>query len=394
MKPFHCDACGSLVFFENSACGQCGRALGFLPDVLDLSALEPGEGDTFTPLTPAAQGRSQRRCANGRQHALCNWLVPVAETEDFCAACRLNEVIPDLSVKGNRERWNLLECAKRRLIYTLFKLRLPLDAAATDGRPALRFRFLGDTANGAPVLTGHEAGVITLNIAEADDAVREARRVSLHEPLRTLLGHFRHEIAHYYWDRLIAQSDWLEGFRALFGDEREDYATALQRHYTKGPTSDWPDRSVTAYASAHPWEDWAETWAHYLHIVDTIETAAGFGLTLRPRHPSADTMTADPKKAAKEAAGFDLILATWFPLTYALNSLNRGMGLSDLYPFVLSAVAIDKLRFVHDVIEASRLPVGSMPEGRSGGSSVAQPEMVATISPAVHLTTGDILPVR
>jgi hypothetical protein len=356
MKPFACEACGALVFFENNACVKCGHTLGFLPGLLDLSALEAEEGDTFRPLAPAAQGQSHRRCANGRQHALCNWLVPADDPEPFCAACRLNEVIPDLSVAGNRERWYQLECAKRRLIYTLLKLRLPLDAEATAGRPALRFRFLGDTRSASPVLTGHASGVITLNIVEADDAVREERRVSLHEPLRTLLGHFRHEIAHYYWDRLIANSPWLERFRTLFGDERDAYADALRRHYENGPSADWLDRNVSAYASAHPWEDWAETWAHYLHIVDTIETAAGFGLTLRPRHPAADSMTADPKKAAKEEAGFDLILGTWFPLTYALNSLNRGMGLSDLYPFVLSAAAIEKLRFIHEVIESSRLP--------------------------------------
>ena len=358
MKPFHCDACGGLVFFENNACVKCGHALGFLPELLDLSALEPGEGDTLRPLAPAANGKPHRLCANGRQHNLCNWLVPADDPQSFCIACRLNDVIPDLSVAGNEERWARLEKAKRRLIYTLLKLRLPIDAIATEKRPALRFRFLGDSA-AAPVLTGHENGLITVNIAEADDAVREERRVSLHEPFRTLLGHFRHEIAHYYWDRLIADSSWLERFRTVFGDERDDYAQALQRHYQQGPAPDWMERSVSAYASSHPWEDWAESWAHYLHIVDTIETAAGFGLTLKPRHPAAESMTADPKKAAKEEAAFDLILNTWFPLTYALNSLNRGMGLSDLYPFVLSAAAIEKLRFIHEVVEGSRQPNGA-----------------------------------
>jgi hypothetical protein len=359
MKPFHCDACGSLVFFENSQCVKCGHALGFLPEWLELSALEPGPaGDLFRPLVPVEDGRSHRWCANGREYGLCNWLVPEDDPQSFCVACRLNEVIPDLSVAGNKERWGRLENAKRRLIYTLLKLRLPVDAETEGERTALRFRFLGDSA-GAPVLTGHAAGVITVNIVEADDAEREERRVSLHEPFRTLLGHFRHEVGHYYWDRLIANSSWLERFRALFGDEREDYAQALRRHYEKGPAADWGERGVSAYASSHPWEDWAETWAHYLHIVDTIETAAGFGLTLKPRHPAADSMTADPKKAAKEEAGFEVILNNWFPLTYALNSLNRGMGLLDLYPFVLSDAAIGKLRFVHEVIEASRRPEGN-----------------------------------
>jgi len=343
------------VFFENSRCVNCGHALGFLPQLLDLNALEPTDGADFRALTPAADGLQYKRCANYDTSAVCNWMVSRADAGSYCAACRLNEIVPDLSIPENQDRWQQLERAKRRLIYTLLKLRLPLDAEPTDGRPALRFRFLSDTIPGVPVLTGYENGLITVNSAEADDVLREQRRVSLHEPLRTLLGHFRHEIAHYYWDRLIVDSFWLERFREVFGDERTDYAAALRLHYEKGPEPDWPTRGVTAYASAHPWEDWAETWAHYLHIVDTIETAAGFGLTLRPDHPAAQSMIADPGSAAKDEAGFDLILATWFPLTYALNSLNRGMGLSDLYPFVLSQGAITKLRFIHEVIAECRL---------------------------------------
>jgi hypothetical protein len=169
------------------------------------------------------------------------------------------------------------------------------------------------------------------------------------------LGHFRHEIAHYYWERLVAGTPRLERFRAVFGDEQADYQAALQTHYRNGPPTDWSTRTVSAYASAHPWEDWAETWAHYLHIVDTIETAASFGLKLKPRdHPAAGSMSADPKAAVREGAGFDFLMSTWFPLTYAFNELNRGMGLPDLYPFVLSDPAIGKLRLVHEIIEEVR----------------------------------------
>jgi hypothetical protein len=204
------------------------------------------------------------------------------------------------------------------------------------------------------VFSGHDNGLITLNIAEADDAEREKRRVNLHEPYRTLLGHFRHESAHYYWDQLIANTPRLAPFRELFGDETQDYAAALQKHYNQGAPADWQKQWVSAYASSHPWEDWAETWAHYLHIVDTIETAASFGISLAPKHPAAKTMTADPKKVVRPGTGFDTILENWLPLTYALNSLNRGMGLPDLYPFVLSAPVTDKLHFIHETILVAR----------------------------------------
>lgn len=358
MKPFHCDACGALVFFENNRCISCGHQLGFLTSSLDLSALEAAQDDNCLPLNPAAQGQLYRHCRNEFEPDLCNWLVPADNPDPYCMVCRLNEVIPDLSITANHDRWYRLACAKRRLIYTLLKLRLPIASVATNDRPALRFRFLSDEGAAAPVLTGHESGVITFNIIEADDAVREQRRVSMREPMRTLLGHFRHEIGHYYWDRLIANSSWQERFRTAFGDERADYAAALKSYYEVGAPSDWQERHVSAYASAHPWEDWAETWAHYLHIVDTVEVAAGFGLSLRPRHPAAKVMTADPRKAVQSAASFDVILAAWLPLTYALNSLNRSMGLPDLYPFVLSANVVEKLRFVHEVIESSGLPEG------------------------------------
>ena len=191
-------------------------------------------------------------------------------------------------------------------------------------------------------MTGHAGGLITLNVAEADDPERERQRKSMGEPYRTLLGHFRHEIAHYYWDRLVADSPAIEEFRRLFGDEREDYPAALQRHYAEGPPADWSEHFVTAYASAHPWEDFAETWAHYFHMVDTLETALAFGLRLRPQVAKGAGLAAvidfDPY-----IAEMDRIIDTWLPLTFAVNSINRSMGLPDLYPFVLPPPVIWKL---------------------------------------------------
>jgi hypothetical protein len=349
MKAFYCDDCGQLLFFENVRCLRCDHPLGFLPDVLDLSALEPDSGDEWRALSASARERRYRLCQNGRDHQVCNWYVPSEDPEPLCIACRMNLTIPDLTAPGNLARWHKLELAKRRLVYTLLHLRLPLRGAISANRPPLQFKFLS-AAPGESLLTGHAAGVITLNIIEADDAEREKRRVSLHEPYRTLLGHFRHESGHFYWDQLISSSPRLEPFRERFGDERKDYSTALSDHYQRGPAPDWHSRCVSAYASVHPWEDWAETWAHYLHMVDMIETAAGFGMKLTPKHPSAETMTSNPAEALRSESDFDQLLQTWFPLTHALNSLNRGMGLTDLYPFVLSTAAVEKLRFVHEVI--------------------------------------------
>ncbi|HMJ89066.1 MAG TPA: putative zinc-binding peptidase [Candidatus Acidoferrum sp.] len=353
MKTFYCDGCGSLVFFENIQCLKCQRTLGFIPELLDLSALEAADQYCWRALATSGENRLYRLCANSQEHQVCNWLVPVDDAEPHCQSCRLNEVIPNLADPANKERWFKLEQAKRRLIYTLLNLQLPLTEGTNPPSPRLHFRFLADSANEA-VITGHQQGLITLNIAEADDPERERRRVGFHEPYRTLLGHLRHEVAHYYWDRLIANTQHVQAFRDHFGDETQDYAAALKQHYESGPPSDWQTRHVSAYASTHPWEDWAETWAHYLHIVDTLETAASFGLRLQPRHPNAQTMTADPQNATRKEQSFDNMLQHWWPLTYALNALNRGMGLPDLYPFVLSNAALDKVRFVHTLVLQSR----------------------------------------
>jgi hypothetical protein len=348
MKTFRCDACDHTVFFDNVSCVRCGHALGFLPDVVDLSALERDAEGELRALAPAAHHRVYRDCANGTKHGVCNWMIPVEDPNPFCAACRLNDVIPDLAIPGNFQRWRRIEAAKRRLLYTVRQLGLPTDGVPEEGRPSLRFRFLGDAPGQPVILTNHENGVVTLNIAEADDDVREQRRVQFNEPLRTLLGHFRHEAAHYYWFRLVADSPWLARFRELFGDETTDYQAAIERYHLEGPPADWNARGVSAYASAHPWEDWAETTAHYFHMVDAVETAAESGICFRPTRSSNPLIVADAQAAACQDC--DWLLRTWIPLAAVLNSFNRGMGLPDIYPFVLSDAAIEKLRFVHAVM--------------------------------------------
>jgi hypothetical protein len=352
MRIFHCDHCEQLVFFENHACVRCGRRLAFLPDIFDMGSLDAVGNQTWvSPLEGAAAG-GYRLCANYTTHDVCNWAVPADDPNPLCPSCRLTRAIPDPSVQWQREAWYKLEVAKRRLVYNLLQLRLRVDNRVDDPANGLAFEFLADRTNGSggAVLTGHADGVITINLAEADDAERERRRQQLHEPYRTLLGHVRHEVGHYYWDRLIARTDLLEPFRALFGDERADYGAALQAHYQSGAPANWQERFVTTYATSHPWEDWAETWAHYLHMTDTLETAAACGVSIRPRRRDEPALSRVPAQAGSPNAAFDRLMGSWLPLTYVLNNLNRGLGVSDAYPFVLSEPAIEKLRFVHDVI--------------------------------------------
>ena len=270
-------------------------------------------------------------------------------------------MIPNLSKPGTRELWAQLEAAKRRLVYSLLCMKLPVLSKAEDSERGLAFDFLADpepgTPGAAPVRTGHLNGVITINVAEADDAEREKRRLQLHEPYRTLLGHFRHEIGHYYWERLIQGTDWINGFRRLFGDEQQDYGQMLTRHHEQGAPANWPDSFVSAYASAHPWEDWAETWAHYLHITDTLETASRCGLSLQPRRSNEPEWKPEMADVGFWPLSFDQMVERWFPLTYVLNNLNRCMGLQDAYPFVLATPVLNKLRFIHEVVRGQKAPV-------------------------------------
>jgi hypothetical protein len=390
MQLFACDKCHSALFFDNYQCTSCGDRVAFLPDLRRMSALEPlpnanaeGTCERFKAL--GADGAVYRLCQNQVEHGACNWAVRDDDPEPLCLACRLNSVIPDLSKPELRDAWLRLEAAKRRLLYSLYSLRLPVDARrpsaeapepSTDAPgPAaepktapsatpdqgLAFSFMAGEKE-QPVFTGHSDGVITINVAEADDPFREKMRAQMGETYRTLLGHFRHEIGHYYWDRLIKGSPKLEEFRTLFGDETLDYQEALDRHYKEGTPADWAQRFVSAYASMHPWEDWAETWAHYLHMYDTLETAKAYGLRVRVGNGS---MRGEKlvDASAVSADNFDQMAEDWIPLTVALNSLNRSMGHQDLYPFVLTPAALEKLRFVHRVIREA-----AQPEQAAGGA--------------------------
>jgi hypothetical protein len=364
MKLFSCQNCHQIVFFESVACTRCHHALAYLPDRAVVGTIEAETPDAPIDLktrwktVAKPSGASwYRLCRNSGEHGVCNWAIPDSEASEYCWACRLTRVIPNLSIAGAQEAWHRLEIAKRRLLYTLYALGLPVDAKTDEHPEGMAFEFLQDTDGAPKVFTGHHDGVITINVAEADDPFREKMRIQMGETYRTVLGHFRHEIGHYYWDRLIAETPLSADFRARFGDERADYAEAQQRHYDAGPPADWVDRFVSSYASMHPWEDWAETWAHYLHIVDTLETAQAYGLSLQPA-PVTSRKTGKAVAARKlDPQAFEDLIGGWIPLTMALNSLNRSLGTTDSYPFVLSEPAIAKLRFVHDVVAGARAQI-------------------------------------
>jgi hypothetical protein len=357
--------CKRAVFFGNSHCLSCDTPLGYEPKIGQVFALSRGpvlnNWQITGPHIPENHLTLYRRCQNAYNAAGCNWLVKVEESDPaeqpYCLSCRLNRTIPDLSFPENAVLWGRLEDAKRRVIATLVDLGLPVASRVSeDPQRGLAFDFLRSPASGPPVLTGHNHGLITLNIEEADNGKREQIRAFMHEPYRTLVGHFRHEVGHYYWDRLVAKTHWLDEFRTLFGDERADYNAALRKNYLQGPEQGWANRYVSAYASIHPWEDWAETWAHYMHMVDTLGTAISFGIKpesiAMPFDCFGNEALCDPQRADSER--FLSFLNSWQKLTAVMNELCRSMGQPDFYPFVLPGAAVTKLDFVHLVVyEAS-----------------------------------------
>jgi hypothetical protein len=352
-RSFRC-RCGRPVFFRNSLCLGCSSPLGYVPVRSEVLALAPGDAPGTWRVPDDA--RAYKSCANLHSAAGCNWLVAADDPAEYCIACRLNRTIPDLADTQNQGYWRAIELAKRRLVSQLLAFDLPVRSKAADPERGLAFDFLRSPPAGPPVLTGHANGLITLNAEEADDAKREKIRHSLREPYRTLLGHFRHEVGHYYWDRLVWNSPWLEPYRALFGDERADYAAALTANYESGPPADWATRFISAYASTHPWEDWAETWAHYLHVVDSLDTALGFGLDADDLEAEVEPFTRADLYAPDDpsAAAFLHFLNAWIEMTTVLNELARSMGQPDFYPFVMSRPVVAKLHFVHLVVRAAR----------------------------------------
>jgi len=352
-RAYSCQ-CGRTTFFRHSKCSACGAPLGYAPLLGESRTLMAGSAaDTWRLSGSTEDSREYRRCARFESPARCNWMVPADDPSPTCISCRLNRTTADTDDADNRRYLWAIEKAKRRLVSQLLGLGLPVKSKVDeDPEHGVAFDLLRSPPGGPVVMTGHASGLITLNVEEADDAKREKIRQDLREPYRTLVGHFRHEIGHYYWDRLVAGTVWHEPCRALFGDERADYAAALRANYEKGPPADWSSRHISSYASTHPWEDWAESWAHYLHMVDTLDTAIGLGFTGRKIRVEVEQFTLADLYAPRHpgARRFLSLVNSWILLTTVVNELSRSMGHPDFYPFRMSPPVLRKLHFIHLVV--------------------------------------------
>jgi hypothetical protein len=350
MRLYTCDHCGQVVHFDNRQCVRCGYRLGFAPERLIMYALEPDPEPNWHLY--AEPKISVRFCSNAALD-ICNWLVDAEDTNGFCVACRHNRLVPNTATQDGVDHWQRISQAQRHLFYSLLRLNLPHPDREEDPQGGLVFDFLEDEVqfdgNIKPAMTGHEEGLIAIRAAEADDVTRELARASMNEPYRTLLGHFRHETGHFIWNKLVRDRNDLDAFRAVFGDEREDYGAALQRHYDNGPVPNWPESFISAYASTHPWEDFAECFAHYLHIVDTLETARAFGIAIDPR--GHEEMAAEVDFNPYRAKSAEQLVSAWIPLSVAINSIQRSMGQRDSYPFVLSPPVVAKLEYLHELLQ-------------------------------------------
>ncbi len=362
MKLFRCKGCGHRVFFENHQCLRCGASLGYDSRRQQLLTLErvsgqAGQPDATYRQSPTEDGVEPRQgryryCVNAGYRAGCNWLIQCeAEqepAEEHCESCRLTRVRPNDADENARDGWLEIERAKRRLLYTLYDLGLPVSGKTDETPHGLAFEILRGTEQ-APVTTGHAEGLITINVAEGNSSFRENQREKLGEAYRTVLGHLRHEIGHYYWNELVREDEeWLARVRELFGDEQLSYQEAIERHYSQGPPPGWDNEFISAYASMHPWEDWAETWAHYLHLVDTMETASAYGVAATA--PSASGTQTRVVASHPQELDFEQLHDGWYSLTFVLNSLARSMGAHDLYPFSISEPVSQKLRLIHGLI--------------------------------------------
>ena len=337
MRDFHCPNCGQRLIFENSTCLSCGSALGFSLSEMALLVIAKGDASDHAGFVDANE---YQLCGN-RNLAECNWLIRVDDPGGLCTSCALTVERPNDADTGGLAEFARAEAAKRRLIAELYELKLPIVGRDEDPEHGLAFRLLSSAHEN--VVTGHDNGVITLDLAEGDDVHREQLRVEMDEPYRTLLGHFRHEVGHYYYYRLVAPStEYVARFNELYGDPDADYQAALDRHYSEGAPQGWKKKFVSSYATMHAAEDWAETFAHYLHIRDTLDTSAWCGLA---------PATATFDRPALGPSAFPNIIELWLPLSWSLNMVNRSMGHDDLYPFVLPAAVLEKMQFIHTGIE-------------------------------------------
>ena len=340
MRAFRCRVCDSPLFFENSVCTSCGTDLAFSRKERSIVPLD-GDGRYVD-----AAGAVWYVCRNLGLSG-CTWLTPTAG--DQCSACDLTRTRPADDDEVGLAQLRVTEGAKRHLVVELDTLGFPVVGKAEDEENGLAFDLLSSVDE--DVVIGHANGVVTIDLAESADDQRERVRVRLDEPYRTMLGHFRHEVGHYYDWQLVTEGPVRDRYRELFGDERADYQAEIDRHYAQGPPQDWGERFISQYATMHPFEDFAECFAHYLHICDTVDTAAEQGL-----------LTVSPSAFSSVR---DLVVGVWMPLSTALNQINRSMGKDDLYPFVIPDAVLEKLDFVASVVPGSDAP-GAGPDEPAG----------------------------
>ncbi|MCK8780620.1 putative zinc-binding metallopeptidase [Rhizobium sp. NTR19] len=370
MRLYDCDHCGQPIFFDNRSCVNCGHRLAFVPEQLAMHALEQEDGAEGTWHLIAKPEHKVRLCANAAMD-VCNWTVLADDPNPFCPACRHNRLVPDASTEEGLSQWRRISQAQRHLFYSLMRWNLPRTNREEDPEGGLVFDFLVDEVKEdgsvVPAMTGYEDGLIAIRAAEADDLTREQVRVSMNEPYRTMLGHFRHETGHYIWDKLVRDGGKIEEFRAVFGDEQADYGEALRRNYEEGPPPEWQQFHISTYASTHPWEDFAESFAHYLHIVDTLETARAYGMSIEPRRH--EELAAEVAFNPYNAKSAEQLVSAWIPFSVAINSLHRSMGVPDLYPFILTPAVVEKLEFIHQLIHSAHQAPGAVTPASSAESA-------------------------
>lgn len=340
VRRFDCQTCDAALTFDDTRCRSCSAEIGYFLDADHLGPIEPGNGATYRRRGAPDHDPDWWRCLNTAWG--CNWMVPLDDGNVWCAACRLTRGRPDESNPDAVRAWSHAEAAKRRLVAQLYRLGLPVappsrrddDTTSSDDGLVIDLVYLPDSVG----VTGHRPGVITLDLREVDPGFREAAREHFGEQYRTVLGHLRHETGHHFWQRLVVRADALDDARELFGDERADYAAALETHYgrLRGPhgTVDVPHAYISDYASVHPSEDWAECFAHYLHLRDGLETAESFGLGASDHDD--DTLEA--------------MLSRWRELSRGVDEVSRALGQSPAYGVVVHPEVEPKLRFVHERI--------------------------------------------
>src|SRR5215207_378700 len=336
MQLHHCQRCGHRLAFSAQRCDVCSSEIGYVPQLRGLRSLTPPDGAGVYD----AEGDRLWRCLNAAWG--CNWMLSAGSDTEWCRSCRLTRGRPDLARVDAVAAWVAAEAAKRQLVHQLDKLELPIVARSADAPDGLAFDLVD--VPGHAVVTGHLDGVVTLDLAETDDRYRDDLRRTLCEPFRTVIGHLRHEVAHYYWPRLVGQTNEVGGFRRLFGDERDDYRQAMDRYYAGGAPAWSADQHITPYAASHPFEDWAETFAHYLHIIYAAETAIAHRFM-----PDGADVTIEQLVEMPDFAG---AVATWRQISAAVNDISESLGNAAVYPLDPVGVVVDKLNFVHRQVTA------------------------------------------